>query len=59
MLTWPSDFGQVGFKLIYIFVNQKHLITHECNYNTVELVQSDTRVFRHPVTSDSNLWFQF
>ena len=25
---------------------------------TVELVQSDTSVFRHPVTSDKNLWSQ-
>jgi hypothetical protein len=25
---------------------------------TVEIVQSDTRVFQHPVTSDKNVWSQ-
>ena len=36
------------------------IITHspKYKYDTVELLQSDTWVFRHPVTSDKNLWSQ-
>ena len=34
------------------------IVIKTMNINTVELVQSDTWVFRHPVTSDKNLWSQ-
>jgi hypothetical protein len=53
ILSWDRHKNVTG-KTIYILT-----VFYEGNITyTVELVKSDTQVFRHPVTSDKNLWSQ-
>jgi fructose-bisphosphate aldolase class I len=60
--TFQAMFENANVLARYASICQQVCIILKKIYDddTVELVQSesDTRVFRHPVTSDKNLWSQ-